>query len=151
MKDSFYSSSRIALGRSEPIRRANTAGLSWPLAQKLDERTLEGRLFPATAVSARDERPIPDWTHVYAERRRNRRHPRAAVAGSTKPSTPRGSSTASSANATGRRRELRSGYALPAFPAPEVPNEILPPRTTSSPWPRWQCFAPPFGLDSLRR
>ena len=44
----------------EYIRRANTAGLSWPLPERLDERALEGRLFPTAAVSARVERPIPD-------------------------------------------------------------------------------------------
>ena len=54
----------------EYIHRAKTAGLSWPLPEKLDERALEGRLFPTAAVSARDERPIPDWARVHAERRR---------------------------------------------------------------------------------
>ena len=54
----------------EYIHRAKTAGLSWPLPEKLDERALEGRLFPSVAVSARDERPIPDWARVHAERRR---------------------------------------------------------------------------------
>ena len=53
----------------EYIRRAKTAGLSWPLPEKLDERPLEGRLFP-TAVPARAERPIPDWARVHGERRR---------------------------------------------------------------------------------
>ena len=55
----------------EYIRRANTAGLSWPLPETLDERALDGRLFPAATVSARVERPIPDWSRVHAERRRN--------------------------------------------------------------------------------
>ena len=54
----------------EYIRRAKTAGLSWPLPERLDECTLEGRLFPTAAVSARVERPIPDWARVHAERRR---------------------------------------------------------------------------------
>ena len=54
----------------EYIRRANTAGLSWPLPDTLDERALDARLFPAAAVSARVERPIPDWSRVHAERRR---------------------------------------------------------------------------------
>ena len=54
----------------EYIRRANTAGLSWPLPETLDERALEGRLFPTAVVSARVERPIPDWARVHAERRR---------------------------------------------------------------------------------
>ena len=34
-----------------------------------DERTLEGRLFPVAVVSAREERPIPDFAHIHAERR----------------------------------------------------------------------------------
>ena len=54
----------------EYIRRANTAGLSWPLPETLDEHALEGRLFPTAAVSVRVERPIPDWARVHAERRR---------------------------------------------------------------------------------
>jgi len=54
----------------EYIRRANTAGLSWPLPETLDERALEGRLFPTAVVSARVERPIPDWARVHAEHRR---------------------------------------------------------------------------------
>ena len=52
------------------IRRARTAGLSWPLPEGLDERTLEARLFPCAEVSARVERAIPDWTRVHTERRR---------------------------------------------------------------------------------
>ena len=52
------------------IRRAKTAGLSWPLPERFDERVLEGRLFPTAALSARAERPIPDWARVHAERRR---------------------------------------------------------------------------------
>ena len=51
------------------IRRARTAGLSWPLPERLDERALEARLFPVAQVSARVERVIPDWAQVHAERR----------------------------------------------------------------------------------
>ena len=51
------------------IRRAHTAGLSWPLPEKLDERALEARLFPIAQVSPRVERAIPDWAQVHAERR----------------------------------------------------------------------------------
>ena len=35
------------------IRRAHTAGLSWPLPEKLDERALEARLFPIAQVTSR--------------------------------------------------------------------------------------------------
>ena len=52
------------------IRRARTAGLSWPLPERLDERALEARLFPVAPVSPRVERVIPDWAQVHAERRR---------------------------------------------------------------------------------
>ena len=37
------------------IRRARTAGLSWPLPERLDERALEARLFPVVQVT--DPRP----------------------------------------------------------------------------------------------
>ena len=47
------------------IRRARTAGLSWPLPEGLDEWALEARLFPSAEVSARVERAIPDWTRVH--------------------------------------------------------------------------------------
>ena len=52
------------------IRRARTAGLSWPLSEKLDDRALEARLFPVVQVSPRVERVTPDWAQVHAERRR---------------------------------------------------------------------------------
>ena len=45
------------------LRRARTAGLSWPLPEGLDERALEARLFPCAEVSARVEQAIPDWAH----------------------------------------------------------------------------------------
>ena len=51
------------------IRRAEVAGLSWPLPDKLDECALEARLFPGAAVPTRVERAIPDWAQVHAERR----------------------------------------------------------------------------------
>ena len=46
------------------IRRARTAGLSWPLPERLDERALEARLFPVAQVSARVERVTPDTAHT---------------------------------------------------------------------------------------
>ena len=54
----------------EYIGHTKTAGLSWPLAERLDKRALEGRLLPSAAVSARVECPIPDWACVHTERRR---------------------------------------------------------------------------------
>ena len=45
-----------------------------------------------------------------------------------------------------------SGRATPSlrFRLPPPQAESRPPRTTSPPRLRWQCFAPPFGLVSLR-
>ena len=51
------------------LRRARTAGLSWPLPEGLDERALGARLFPSACaeVSARVERAIPvhDYLDTY--------------------------------------------------------------------------------------
>ena len=85
----------------EYIRRAKTAGLSWPLPERLDERALKGGLFPCGAVSAPVERPIPDWARVHAERRR-KGVTLALLWQEYKAVHPRGFSTASSANATER-------------------------------------------------
>ena len=52
------------------IRRAKTAGLSWPLPEALDEPALEARLFPVAPVEPDVERAIPDWAQVHTERRR---------------------------------------------------------------------------------
>ena len=52
------------------IRRAQVAGLSWPLPEGLDERALEARLFPGAGVPAPAQRAMPDWAHVHAELRR---------------------------------------------------------------------------------
>ena len=52
------------------IRRAKTAGLSWPLPEALDEPALEARLFPVAPVEPGVERAIPDWARVHTERRR---------------------------------------------------------------------------------
>ena len=52
------------------IRRANTAGLSWPLPEALDEPALEAQLFPVAPVEPGVERTIPDWARVHTERRR---------------------------------------------------------------------------------
>jgi transposase len=51
------------------IRRAEVAGLSWPLPEGLDERALEARLFPAPEPRAGAPR-LPDWAHVHRELKR---------------------------------------------------------------------------------
>ncbi len=54
----------------DAIRRAEVAGLSWPLPEGLDERVLEARLFPGAGVPAPARRAMPQWVHVHAELRR---------------------------------------------------------------------------------
>lgn len=51
------------------LRRAEAAGLRWPLPPELGDAALEARLFPpppATGVA----RPVPDWAEVQRELRR---------------------------------------------------------------------------------
>jgi transposase len=53
----------------EYLRRAEAAGITWPLPEHLDDQALEDRLF----VKREDQRPsrtIPDWTWVHSELRR---------------------------------------------------------------------------------
>lgn len=51
-------------------RRAEKAGLAWPLPEGLTEGALEARLFPPSPPAGRHARPEPDWPHVHAELRR---------------------------------------------------------------------------------
>jgi transposase len=52
---------------SEYLRRAEEAGLSWPLASDLDEDTLYQMLFPASLRAGSPEIPPPDWTEIHTE------------------------------------------------------------------------------------
>ena len=54
----------------EYLRRAQAAGLTWPLPEGLDEAELERQLFPPPPAVASDERPVPDWTEVHRELKR---------------------------------------------------------------------------------
>lgn len=54
---------------SEYVRRARSAGVSWPLPAELDEAGLEAKLFPAAEPVGR-ERARPDCIHVHAELKR---------------------------------------------------------------------------------
>lgn len=54
---------------SDHLRRAELAGVGWPLADGLDDDALETMLFPP-APPATVERPQPDFTHVHKELRR---------------------------------------------------------------------------------
>jgi transposase len=64
-----------SLGLSRPtvaayVRRAQVAGLSWPLPAGLDAATLEQRLFPSSATPTPAIRLVPDWTTVHHELKR---------------------------------------------------------------------------------
>ena len=48
---------------AECLRRAEEAGLAWPLPESLTETTLEQRLYPATTPSS-EPRPAADWAWV---------------------------------------------------------------------------------------
>jgi len=54
----------------EYIRRAQAAGLSWPLPESLDEDQLYRLLFPKPARCSQREIPEPDWQTIHTELRR---------------------------------------------------------------------------------
>lgn len=63
----------VGLARStvaDYLRRAQEAGLSWPLPQDLDHDALEHRLFKHPPQSGR-RRTLPDWRVVHEELRRD--------------------------------------------------------------------------------
>lgn len=55
----------------EYLRRAEDAGLKWPLPD-LDDETLERLLFPSPPEAAPGKRPLPDWDYVDKELRKRR-------------------------------------------------------------------------------
>jgi transposase len=54
----------------EYLRRAESAGLAWPLPSELDDTQLEARLYPLPARGKADTRPMPDWAEVHRELKR---------------------------------------------------------------------------------
>lgn len=55
---------------AEYLRRADAAGVTWPLPDELDDEALEARLFPpAPPVTGR---PVPDWAELHKELRSKR-------------------------------------------------------------------------------
>jgi transposase len=52
------------------LSRARAAGVSWQLAEDLDDAQLEALLFPPPPAIAADQRPMPDWAWVHRELRR---------------------------------------------------------------------------------
>jgi transposase len=55
---------------SEYFRRADLAGLSWPLRDDLSDAELEARLYPPLTGQATRQIPQPDWGYVHSELRR---------------------------------------------------------------------------------
>lgn len=59
----------LGIGRatvSDYLRRAQMAGIRWPLPEDITELALEARLFPSLPAS-KVKRPEPDWGHVHRE------------------------------------------------------------------------------------
>ncbi len=52
------------------LRRAEAAGVSWPLPEWLDEATLEHRLFPPPPSIPAEQRPVPLWAEIHRELKR---------------------------------------------------------------------------------
>lgn len=49
------------------VRRAQRAGLNWPLPQDLDDDGLEDLLFPTLPDAALNSKLMPDWRYVHKE------------------------------------------------------------------------------------
>ena len=63
----------VGVGRStvaEYLRRAEVAGLSWPLPEGLDDETLERRLFPPTPPAKGRQFAEADWAAAHRELKR---------------------------------------------------------------------------------
>jgi len=52
------------------VRRAEAAGIGWPLPEGLDEGTLEAKLFPGKTILVPLEKPLPQWTDIHKELKR---------------------------------------------------------------------------------
>jgi hypothetical protein len=66
---------------AEYARRAQAAGLSWPLPPSLDDLALARRLFATTHTLSAPKCPPPDWPQVHRELRRKGGHLIPPVAG----------------------------------------------------------------------
>lgn len=51
----------------EYLRRAQAAGLHWPLPEGLSEDEIFQKLFPETSQGSAPERPLPDWETIRQE------------------------------------------------------------------------------------
>ena len=54
----------------EYLRRAEAAGLGWPLPAELDDGSLERLLFPPPPALLDTARGVPDWSEVHRELKR---------------------------------------------------------------------------------
>ena len=52
------------------LRRAGRAGVFWPLPEGLTDEALERRLYPPSAIAAKESRPRPNWAAIHRELRR---------------------------------------------------------------------------------
>ena len=48
------------------LRRAEAAGISWPLPEEMDDAALQAALFPPKAASS-EPRPEPDWAGIHRQ------------------------------------------------------------------------------------
>ena len=55
---------------AEYVRRAQAAGLAWPLPETCNEGTLERLLCPSGPARAPAPHFVPDWAKVHHERKR---------------------------------------------------------------------------------
>lgn len=55
---------------AEYLKRAEAAGLWWPLPESLDDAELEKRLFPPPVTIPAEARAVPDWPLVHRELKR---------------------------------------------------------------------------------
>lgn len=55
---------------SDHLRRAQQAGLGWPLPDEMDDTALDAALFRNDPAPPTDSRPVPDWHEVHRELRR---------------------------------------------------------------------------------
>jgi len=55
---------------AEYLKRAEAAGLSWPLPESLDDAELEKRLFPPPVTVPAEQRAVPNWSLVHRELKR---------------------------------------------------------------------------------
>jgi transposase len=54
------------------LKRAEQAGLSWPLPEQLDDAAVEARLFRRSEEANRSGRPEPNWLEVHREHKRGK-------------------------------------------------------------------------------